>query len=114
MGKGHGGSPETTNNIMELTAAAEALEWVQKIGAEEAVLVTDSKYVMLGITEWIHGWALRGWRTSAGKPVKNQKEWQRLDTARSPVRVHWKWVRGHATSHGNAEADHLANKGVPV
>ncbi|MNT98631.1 Ribonuclease HI [compost metagenome] len=67
-----------------------------------------------GITEWVHGWKARGWKTAAKQPVKNAEQWQELDAlvATSGHRITWRWVKGHAGDPGNERADELANKGV--
>ena len=70
-----GGEPETTNNRMELMAAIQALEALKR--GVKADLYTDSTYVQKGITEWIHSWKKRGWKTAAKKPVKNEDLWRR-------------------------------------
>lgn len=106
----HGGERLTTNNRMELTAAIMALEALTRPCRIE--LHTDSKYVMDGITSWIHGWKARGWRTADRKPVKNDDLWKRLDTARARHTVDWRWVKGHAGHALNERADQLANLGV--
>ena len=106
----HGGEHETTNNRMELTAAIEALNALN--GSRQVVLHTDSKYVMNGITDWMHNWKKRGWKTAAKKPVKNQDLWVALDEAISRHDIQWKWVKGHAGNEGNEEADALANRGI--
>ena len=105
-----GGEALTTNNRMELTAAIMALETLNRPCSVD--LHTDSKYVMTGITEWIHGWKSRGWKTADKKPVKNADLWQRLDTARSRHDVRWHWVKGHAGHALNERADELANQGI--
>jgi ribonuclease HI len=94
---------------MELRAAISGLEALKEPCVVE--LTTDSEYVRKGITEWIHGWKLRGWKTADRKPVKNADLWQRLDALRSLHRVDWRWVRGHAGDPGNERADALANRG---
>ncbi len=104
-----GGEPLTTNNRMELTAVIEALASLKRTC--EVTLFTDSEYVRKGITEWIHGWKLRGWKTADRKPVKNADLWQRLDALRSLHHVNWQWVRGHTGDPGNERADALANRG---
>ena len=106
----HGGEPETTNNRMELMAAIEALNALK--GPSKVALHTDSKYVMHGITEWMHNWKKRGWKTAARKPVKNRDLWQALDEAIARHDIEWKWVKGHDGNPGNEEADALANLGV--
>jgi ribonuclease HI len=105
-----GGEPNTTNNRMELMAAIMALEALKRPCRVE--LHTDSKYVMQGVTEWIHGWKARGWKTADKKPVKNEDLWKRLDAARARHEVHWRWVKGHAGHVLNERADALANRGV--
>jgi ribonuclease HI len=105
-----GGEPLTTNNRMELTAAIMALEALTRPCKID--LHTDSKYVMDGITGWIHGWKARGWKTADKKPVKNDDLWKRLDAARTRHEVKWHWVKGHAGHELNERADQLANRGI--
>jgi ribonuclease HI len=105
-----GGEPLTTNNRMELTAAIMALEALTRPCKID--LHTDSKYVMDGITGWIHGWKARGWKTADKKPVKNDDLWKRLDIARTRHEVKWHWVKGHAGHALNERADQLANLGI--
>ena len=105
-----GGEPETTNNRMELMAAISALEALKRPSA--ILIVTDSKYVLDGLTKWIKGWKKRGWKTADGKPVKNQDLWLRLDAATQTHRVKWEWVRGHDGHEGNERADALARAAI--
>ncbi len=105
-----GGTPDTTNNRMELTAVIEALASLKR--RCRVIIHTDSQYVRNGITTWIHNWKARGWRTADGKPVKNAELWDRLDRLNAAHDVHWRWVKGHAGDEGNERADALANKGV--
>lgn len=105
-----GGESATTNNRMELTGAIEGLNALSR-GAT-VVLYTDSVYVKNGITSWLHNWKKRGWRTAAGKPVKNQELWQALDTAAGRHDIDWRWIKGHAGHAGNERADELANRGL--
>jgi ribonuclease HI len=105
-----GGEPATTNNRMELTAAIQALEALNKPCKVE--LHTDSTYVMKGISEWVHNWKRRGWQTADKKPVKNEDLWRRLDEARLRHDVDWRWVKGHAGHELNERADELANRGM--
>ena len=105
-----GGEPDTTNNRMELMAAIQGLESLNRRCPVK--LYTDSKYVMQGITEWIDNWKSRGWKTAAKKPVKNVDLWKRLDLARQQHDVEWIWVKGHAGHDGNERADELANRGI--
>jgi len=102
-----GAAAESTNNRMELTAAAEALEALKQ--PCRAILSTDSQYLERGITTWREGWMRRNWRTSEGKPVLNRDLWERLLAATARHRVEWRWVRGHSTDRMNARADALAS-----
>ena len=105
----HGGERTTTNNRMELMGAIAALEALTKPCRVD--LHTDSQYVRKGISEWIHGWKARGWRTADKSPVKNEDLWKRLDAARERHEVKWHWVKGHAGDPMNERADALANLG---
>jgi ribonuclease HI len=105
-----GAEPATTNNRMELTAAIEALS-VLKRGCD-VKMFTDSQYLRQGITEWIHQWKIRGWRTADKKPVKNVDLWERLDAQIARHAIEWHWVKGHAGDPGNERADELANQAI--
>lgn len=105
-----GGEARTTNNRMELTAVIRSLEALTR--PCKVMLHTDSQYVQKGITEWIHDWKRRGWRTADKKPVKNAELWKRLDELAARHEIEWVWVRGHAGHEGNERADALANRGV--
>ncbi len=105
-----GGEQMTTNNRMELLAAISALEALDKPSA--LTVITDSAYVKGGITEWLPGWKRKGWRTAAGKPVKNDDLWKRLDVAAARHKVVWQWVKGHAGHPENERADELARAGM--
>ena len=106
----HGGEAGTTNNRMELTAVIRALESLKRPCTVR--LHTDSQYVQKGITEWIHSWKLRGWRTADKKAVKNADLWRQLDELAGRHQIKWIWVKGHAGDPGNERADELANLGV--
>ena len=106
----NGGAPDTTNNQMELMAAISALETLGR--ATAITVVTDSSYVKNGITQWIHGWKRKGWKSSGNKPVKNVDLWKRLDAAQARHQVTWKWVKGHAGHPENERADELARAGM--
>ena len=106
----YGYQAEATNNQMELMAAIQGLEALSR--PCEVILTTDSQYVRQGITEWIAGWKRKNWKTAAGKPVKNQDLWQRLDHAAAPHQVDWRWVKGHSGHDENERVDQLANKAI--
>ena len=105
-----GGENLTTNNRMELMAAIQVLETLER--ASTITIVTDSTYLRDGITKWIHGWKRNGWKTAAKKPVKNDDLWQRLDTAQARHNVNWDWVKGHAGHEQNERADKLATSEI--
>jgi ribonuclease HI len=105
-----GGTAQTTNNQMELTAAIEALNALKRPCAVE--IHTDSQYVKNGIQGWLHGWKRNGWKTAAKKPVKNVELWQALDEATKRHTITWHWIKGHAGHDLNERADRLANEGM--
>ena len=105
----YGGETDTTNNRMELTAAAEALEALKR--PCKVVLHTDSQYLKDGITRWHVGWVRKNWRNAAGDPVKNMDLWRRILDAAKPHEVEWIWVRGHSGNEMNERADVLATRG---
>ena len=102
-----GFAQDTTNNIMELTAVIEALKSLTR--PCDIIITTDSNYVKDGITEWIHQWKKKGWKTAGKKPVKNKELWQELEEATHRHKIDWKWVRGHSGHPENERADELAN-----
>ncbi len=106
-----GGETHTTNQRMEVKAAIEALKALKK--PCRITIHSDSKYVVQGMTEWIHGWKKNGWKNAARKPVSNQDLWQELDAAAAGHDVRWQWVKGHAGHAENERADELARRGVP-
>lgn len=105
-----GGQEATTNNRMELTAVIQALATLP-LGSEVDVF-TDSQYVQKGMSEWIHSWKRRGWKTAAKEPVKNADLWTKLDALAQQRHVKWHWVKGHAGHPENERADELANAGM--
>jgi ribonuclease HI len=105
-----GGAALTTNNRMEMTAVIEALRALKTPVA--ARVHTDSQYVQKGISEWIHGWKRRGWKTASKEPVKNEDLWRELDRLAAQHTIEWIWVKGHAGHAENERADQLARRGV--
>jgi ribonuclease HI len=106
----YGAERNTTNNRMELRAAIEGLAALSE--GCKVTLVTDSTYVMKGITEWLPNWKRRGWKTAAKKPVANADLWQLLEAQAQRHEVNWQWVKGHSGHPGNERADALANRGI--
>ena len=100
----------TTNNRMELQAAIAALQALHT--PPQVAIFSDSRYVIDGLTKWLHAWRRRGWLTSTNTPVKNQDLWERLDAAATRHKIQWHWVKGHSGDEGNELADQLANQGV--
>ena len=105
-----GGEPATTNNRMELLAVIEALQSLAQ--PVTARVYTDSQYVQKGISEWIHSWKRRGWKTAGKEPVKNEDLWRRLDSLASGHTIEWHWVRGHNGHPENERVDALARAGL--
>jgi ribonuclease HI len=107
----HGNDPDTTNNRMELHAAAAALALLEGLlGRCQVNLYTDSQYVRQGITEWIDDWVSRGWRTGGKQAVKNQDLWRVLHRLTQAHEVTWHWLKGHAGHPLNERADRLATQ----
>jgi ribonuclease HI len=105
-----GGDKDTTNNRMELLAAINALEALER--PSNITVITDSQYVKNGVTGWMFGWKKNGWKTAAKKPVKNVDLWKRIDEAQQRHEVTWEWVKGHAGHPENERADELARAGM--
>ncbi len=99
----------TTNNRMEMMAAIKALQSLKK--PCQVDLYTDSKYLQLGITEWINKWIKNNWYKSNNHPVKNDDLWKELYSELTKHSIIWHWVKGHSDSRGNQAADKLAVKG---
>ena len=96
----------TTNNRMEMLAAIVALQALKEPCV--VTLTTDSQYVRQGITQWIHNWKKRQWKTADKKPVKNADLWQALDKETARHQVEWHWVKGHTGHRENEMCDELA------
>lgn len=100
-----GAEPFTTNNRMELTAAIQALTAL-KVRCRVRLL-TDSQYLRRGVTEWLPGWAARGFKRKDGA-LQNEDLWRRLAELIERHEVRWEWVRGHSGDRHNERADRLA------
>ena len=105
-----GSSPDTTNNIMELTAVIKALKVLKEPCS--VIITTDSNYVKDGITDWINNWKKNGWKTANKKPVKNKEIWMKLDKLSSEHDIEWRWVKGHSGHPENERADELASAAI--
>ena len=105
-----GYSQNTTNNIMELTAVIKAMKSLKR--SCQIIITTDSNYVKDGITEWIHQWKKKDWKTSSKKPVKNKDLWHELDLETQSHNIKWELVKGHSGHPENERADELANKAI--
>jgi ribonuclease HI len=100
----------TTNNVMELTAALKALEHAQEKSIQNIQLYTDSNYLKNGMTQWLELWKQNDWKTSNGKCVKNTDVWKSLDSLNSVLNVQWIHVKAHAYNYYNNMVDKLANE----
>jgi len=103
-----GAKKDTTNNQMELLAPIESLKKIPK--GSKVEIFTDSKYVKLGITEWINKWKKNNWKTSNKKTVKNIDLWKKLDDLCAKFEIKWTWVKSHSDNQFNNEVDLLAKK----
>jgi len=114
-----GASLQTKNNRMELTAAIEGLSWLDRhmspaSRSAPVTLLSDSLYVLQGMTEWMPKWQANGWRNASGKPVANQELWEALLFASAGLNISWNWVKGHAGHPENERADQLANTAIDL
>jgi len=101
-----GNKKNTTNNQMELLAPIKALK---KVSSNSKIQIfTDSKYVKLGITEWIYNWKENGWKTKNKKDVKNSELWKELDDLVNKFDIKWTWIKAHANDKLNNEVDEIA------
>lgn len=103
-----GSCNNTTNNIMEMTAAIEALSYFKT--CKDILIFTDSKYVLLGITEWIYNWKKNNWLNKKKEQIKNKTLWLELDRLNGFHSIEWKWVKAHNGDPGNERADYLASQ----
>ena len=103
-----GSVKDTTNNKMELMAPIKALQEIR--GNEQIEIYTDSQYVRLGITDWVHKWIKNNWQTSKKEPVKNKELWVQLHELNNSSDVKWIWVKAHAGNTLNEEVDLLAKQ----
>ena len=103
-----GSKKNTTNNQMELLAPIKALKKIPK--GSKVQIFTDSKYVKLGITEWIHNWKKNGWKTANKQQVKNKELWIELDLLSNEFEIRWSWVKAHSTDKLNNEVDLIAKE----
>jgi ribonuclease HI len=114
-----GRSDHATNNQMELTAAIEGLKYVKKHLSHgvDMEIFADSKYVILGATEWIFNWQKNNWRNAAKKPVLNRELWEELFELTEEFKPKWSYVKGHSGDKWNDRVDEIATTfadGVPV
>lgn len=101
-------SPQTTNNKMALAGAIATLEWIRRQWREARVLyVSDSQYLIKGMTEWVKGWEARGWKRKGGA-LENVELWRKLVQAAGAHEVSWRWIEGHAGHAKNEYANDLA------
>jgi len=101
-----GSEKNTTNNRMELMAPIEALGKINK--KKKVKIFTDSQYVKMGITNWIHNWIKNNWQTYKKEDVKNKDLWLNLYKLTQSLDIEWHWVKAHAGNTLNEEVDALA------
>ncbi|HLA14436.1 MAG TPA: ribonuclease H [Gemmatimonadaceae bacterium] len=102
--------PATTNNRMALRSVIEAFRALSRRGnAYRVVFVSDSKYIVDGMTQWVRGWQARDWKRKGG-PILNLELWKEAVKAVEPHECQWKWVRGHAGQPQNEYANFLATR----
>jgi len=93
---------------MALRSVIETFRALSRKGATfRVVFTTDSRYIVDGMTQWVHDWARRGWRRKSGT-IENLNLWRSAVDAASPHEVSWRWVRGHNGHAQNEYANDLA------
>ena len=107
-----GSVKDTTNNKMELMAPIKALQEIRE--QQPIEIYTDSQYVKLGITDWIHKWIKNNWQTSKKEPVKNKELWIELYELTKSYEIKWIWVKAHAGNILNEEVDLLAKQAAEL
>ena len=105
-----GSLPQTTNNIMELTAALEGIRLTPT--GSRIVLTTDSQYLINGINDWIVNWKKNSWRKKDANPVLNRELWQELDAEAQLRDIEWKWIKGHSGHPQNERCDQMAKDAI--
>lgn len=102
--------PSTTNNRMALQSVIQAFHALARMGGDvRVVFTTDSRYIVDGMTSWVHSWAARGWKRKGGA-IENLELWKEALRAVSGYHCEWRWVRGHAGHPQNEYANHLATR----
>lgn len=105
-----GGARRTTNNQMELQALIEALKNAPR--SRPLRIVTDSEYLMKGVTQWMKNWIRNGWRTASKQPVKNQELWREINLLLTGREYSFEWVKGHSGHPENERCDELARNEI--
>lgn len=101
---------DSTNNIMELTAVIEGMKALKE--KCEIDIFTDSKYIVDAVSEWLPNWQRNGWKTSAGKPVKNVELWREIVELKGFHKIKWNWIKGHDGNLYNEECDVMAKEQI--
>ncbi len=108
----HGGEPNSTNNIMEMTGVLRALQWLRdECQVLDATIYSDSQYVVKGCNIWRHGWRRKGWKRGQSAALANADLWRELSAILDTMNVRIEWVKGHAGIRGNERADELSQIG---
>ena len=105
-----GCDPDTTNNRMEMMAVINALKQLKR--PCRIKIITDSNYVVKGMTQWIHSWVKNNWKNSQKKPVLNRDLWELLLKLSTPHKIEWKWIKGHHGHKENERCDKLAKEAM--
>lgn len=106
---------DTTNNVMEMTACYNALDFIRNHNEiDNAVIISDSQYVIKGITSWIGNWIKNNWITSTKEPVKNKELWIKLLEHSKDLNVTWQWVKGHNGNIYNERCDELCTSAIDI
>ncbi len=107
-----GGKEDTTNNRMELTAVLEGLKffisYIYNIDQPILRICSDSKYLLLGMEQWLENWEKNNWRRTDKKPVLNTDLWKEINELKRQVQIEYKYIKGHSGHPENEKCDQLA------
>jgi ribonuclease HI len=101
-------TPATSSSLIELMAVVHGLECAQ---AQECIrIVSDSRYIIKGLTEWMFNWKLNNWYTAQGKKVKNIAWWKKFEKLTRGKYIEFEWVKGHSQHYENSICDYYAKQ----
>jgi ribonuclease HI len=99
---------EKSSSLIELLAVIKGIE--KAPGTEKLRIITDSRYVIKGITEWMFNWQLNNWHTAQGQKAKNIRHWKQFDQLTTNKYIEFEWVKAHSNHYYNSICDFYAKQ----